>query len=50
MNHDTEAAYVSSEIADILTRRQDSFFGGLGTRNEWTIYAGRENGHVTTCS
>lgn len=46
MNHDTEAAYVSSEIADILTRRQDSFFGGLGTRNEWTIYAGRENGHV----
>ena len=26
MSHDTEAAYASSEIADILTKKQNSFF------------------------
>ena len=44
MSHDTEAAYASSEIADILTQSQDSFFGNIGTRGGWTIYAGRESG------
>lgn len=44
MSHDTEAAYASSEIADILTKQQDHFFGNLGTKGGWTIYAGRETG------
>lgn len=45
MGHDTEAAYASSEIADILTRNQDGFFGNIGNRGKWSIYAGREAGY-----
>ena len=45
MSHDTEAAYASSEIADILTKKQNSFFGNLGTSGQWSVYAGRELGY-----
>ena len=45
MGHDTEAAYASSEIADILTQNQDSFFGNIGSKGKWSIYAGRESGY-----
>ena len=43
MGHDTEAAYASSEIAGFLTQSQDRFFGNLGSRGQWSIYAGRES-------
>jgi hypothetical protein len=46
MGHDTEAAYASSEIADILTKNQRHFFGNLGGSRPWSIYAGRESGSV----
>ena len=45
MSHDTEAAYASSEVADLLMRKQNAFFGSMGTVNAWSIYAGREGGH-----
>ncbi len=45
MSHDTEAAYASAEIADILTQNQDAFFGKIGGKGGWTVYAGREKGY-----
>lgn len=44
MGHDTEAAYASSEIAGILTKNQDKFFGNIGQKGAWSIFAGREAG------
>ena len=32
MGHDTEAAYASSEVADIIMLNQNSFFGNYGTK------------------
>ena len=46
MGHDTEAAYASSEIAGILTANQNHFFGNIGQRGRWSIFAGREAGSV----
>lgn len=43
MSHDTEAAYASSEIADIIMLNQADFFGNYGTRGAWSVYAGRES-------
>ena len=31
MSHDTEAAYASSEVADIIMLNQNNFFGNFGT-------------------
>lgn len=45
MSHDTEAAYASSEVADIIMTNQGSFFGSLGSSGAWSVYAGREGGH-----
>lgn len=45
MSHDTEAAYASSEVADIIMLNQSSFFGGIGTGGSWSVYAMREGGH-----
>lgn len=45
MSHDIEAAYASSEIADIIMLKQDHFFGSLGTSGGWSVFAGREGGH-----
>jgi len=45
MGHDTEAAYASSEVADIIMLNQNSFFGNYGTQGAWSVYAGREGGH-----
>lgn len=45
MSHDTEAAYASSEVADIIMLNQNSFFGNYGTQGAWSVYAGREGGH-----
>ena len=45
MSHDTEAAYASSEVADLIMRNQTAFFGGMGVANAWSVYAGREGGH-----
>lgn len=45
MSHDTEAAYASSEVADIIMVNQNNFFGSFGTRGAWSVYAGRESGH-----
>ncbi len=45
MSHDTEAAYASSEVADLIMLNQNSFFGTYGTRGTWSVYAGREGGH-----
>lgn len=45
MSHDTEAAYASSEVADLIMLNQDNFFGSYGTRGKWSVYAGREGGH-----
>lgn len=45
MSHDTEAAYASSEIADMIMRNQAAFFGSMGTRGLWSVCAMREGGH-----
>lgn len=45
MSHDTEAAYASSEIAEIIMQDQNNFFGTLGTPGAWSVFAGREGGH-----
>jgi hypothetical protein len=45
MSHDTEAAYASSEIADIIMNKQESFFGKTASGGVWSVYAGREGGH-----
>lgn len=45
MSHDTEAAYASSEIAEIIMQNQSSFFGNIGTQGAWSVFAGREGGH-----
>lgn len=42
MSHDLEAAYASSEVADLLTQNQNIFFGGMGNNSPWSIYAMRE--------
>ena len=42
MSHDSEAAYASSEVADILASHQDLFFGGMGNHSPWSVYAMRE--------
>jgi len=44
MEHDIQAAWASSEIAELLMNNQSSFFGNLGTQNGWSVYAGRETG------
>lgn len=31
MSHDTEAAYASSEVADLIMTNRASFFGSMGT-------------------
>ena len=31
MSHDTEAAYASSEVADLIMINQNSYFGTMGT-------------------
>lgn len=45
MSHDIEAAYASSEVADLIMQKQASFFGNLGTMGGWSVFAGREGGH-----
>ena len=45
MSHDTEAAYASSEVADIILHNQASYFGTLGTAGVWTLSAMREGSH-----
>lgn len=45
MSHDTEAAYASSEVADLIMLNQNNYFGAYGTPGAWSVYAGREGGH-----
>lgn len=45
MSHDTEAAYASSEIADLIMINQNHYFGSFGTSGTWSVYAGREGSH-----
>ena len=45
MSHDTEAAYASSEVADLIMINQNSYFGTMGTSGDWSVFAGREGGH-----
>lgn len=45
MSHDTEAAYASSEVADIIMKNQSAFFGTMGTSGAWSVFTGREGGH-----
>ena len=45
MSHDTEAAYASSEVADLIMSNRASFFGSMGNGGAWSVYAGREGGH-----
>ena len=42
MSHDTEAAYASSEVADMIMRNQAGFFGTMGTSGLWSVCAMRE--------
>lgn len=46
MSHDTEAAYASSEIADMIMANQTYFFDTLGTAGAWSVFAGREGSRV----
>ena len=41
-SHNTEAAYASAEIATIIQNRQEQFFKGIGTKDQWSLFAGRE--------
>lgn len=45
MSHDTEAAYASSEVADLIMKNQNTYFGSMGTMGTWSVFAGREGGH-----
>ena len=45
MSHDSEAAFASSEIADIILHNQDTVFSGMGTAGAWSVSAMREGGH-----
>ena len=45
MSHDSEAAYASSEIADIISQNQRNFFGSIGSSGVWSVYSGREGDH-----
>ncbi len=42
MSHDSEAAYASGEIADIIQGKSKTFFGTLTAGGTWTLSAGRE--------
>lgn len=44
MSHDTEAAYASSEVADMIMSNQAHFFGTLGAGGMWSVCAMREGG------
>lgn len=46
MSHDIEAAYASSELADIITKNPTNFFGTLSRTGSWNLRAGREGGHL----
>ncbi len=46
MSHNIEAAYASSEVADIIMRNQAGFFGTMGAAGAWSVFAGREGGHT----
>ncbi len=46
MGHDSEAAYASSEIADIIQGKAGSFFGTLTAGGTWSLSAGREGSTV----
>lgn len=43
MSHDIEAAYASSEIANLILSNQENFFGSYGAKGEWSIYVGCES-------
>lgn len=45
MSHDVEAAYASSEVAELIMTNQADFFGTMGTPGAWSVFAGREGGH-----
>ena len=45
MSHDIEAAYASSEVAELIMSNQASYFGNMGTVGAWSVFAGREGGH-----
>ncbi len=45
MSHDVEAAYASSEVAELIMLNQAHFFGTMGTAGAWSVFAGREGGH-----
>ena len=42
MSHDSEAAFASAEIADIIQSKSSKFFGTLATGGTWALSAGRE--------
>ena len=42
MSHDSEAAFASGEIADIIQKKSASFFGTLTAGGIWSLSAGRE--------
>ena len=46
MSHDSEAAYASGEIADIIQGKAGLFFGTLTSGGTWTLSAGREGSTV----
>lgn len=46
MSHDSEAAYASSEIADIIQGKAVKFFGTLTAGGTWSLSAGREGSTI----
>lgn len=46
MSHDSEAAYASGEIADIIQSKAGLFFGTLTAGGTWKLSAGREGSTV----
>ena len=45
MSHDVEAAYASSEVAELIMQNQTHYFGTMGIAGAWSVFAGRKGGH-----
>ena len=43
MSHDMQAAWAVTEIAQLISQRQESFFSNITTSGQWSVYASQES-------